>query len=89
VGDINGDGHPDSVTTGAPTFGGCFNSGNCSDLAPMFGDGTGAFTGPVSGGTDHVGPKTPALADFNGDGKLDLAAPECSTKLRSHAGVPG
>ena len=78
VGDINGDKHPDIVTVGAPSGGDCFFNGHgCNELAPLLGDGTGNFSGPVYYPGDGIGPKPPALADFNGDGKLDIAAPEC------------
>src|SRR6185369_13359948 len=63
VADRNHDGKPDVVVV--------LNGYN--DLAVMLGDGTGAFptTTLISLGA-NTGPATVAIADFNGDGKLDM-----------------
>jgi hypothetical protein len=67
VGDVNGDGIPDLVAANYDLP----NSGDGS-VAIMLGNGNGTFQAPVlypSGGLAAV---SVAIADFNGDGKLDL-----------------
>ncbi len=59
VGDVNGDGKPDVL--GVPSISG--------GLFTYLGKGDGTFSAGVTSGAAAAG----ALADFNGDGKLDLA----------------
>lgn len=79
VGDMNHDGHPDLVVaaSSAPVFGGF----GWTYVDVLLGHGDGTFTtasttrisnnrGPQSTGTQQV-----ALADFSGDGNLDVAVP--------------
>jgi hypothetical protein len=63
--DIEGDGHPDLVVTGP---------GNV--LAIYHGNADGTFATTSSGGSSYTGPilRLIAVADFNGDGILDIAA---------------
>ena len=64
VADINGDGHPDIITTNL----------DGDNITVLLGDGKGAFT--KAPGSPFPAGKTPfgvAIADLNGDGKLDLA----------------
>jgi hypothetical protein len=73
VGDFNGDGFPDLATIG--------NSG----LSVLLGNGDGTFQTPRvyafgSGGSSPVG-YSPFAGDFNGDGKLDLAAISTNTSF--------
>lgn len=64
VADINSDGNPDLV----------FTDGNGYSIWVMLGDGTGKFTeAPNSRFHAGNGPMTVVAADFNNDGKLDLA----------------
>ena len=65
VGDFNGDGVPDLVT----------GNSTSNNISVLLGTGTGAFgaaivLSTVSGGTPYF----VATGDFNGDGKLDIAA---------------
>jgi hypothetical protein len=64
VADVNGDGHPDIITTN-------WDGGN---ITVLLGNGKGGFT--EAQGSPFPAGKTPfgvAIADLNGDGKLDLA----------------
>jgi hypothetical protein len=73
IGDINGDGNPDLAiaSDGEPS------------IAILLGNGDGTFhngTYPVGGEAgQNASSGSVAFADFNGDGKLDLAASEEST----------
>jgi len=67
VGDYNGDGRPDLVLGGSYR-----GAGNPVYPALWFGNGDGTFQGPVTFYTASEAWPTLA-ADFNGDGKLDLA----------------
>jgi hypothetical protein len=62
--DFNGDGKPDLVVTK-------YNANPYSGVAVLLGNGDGTFQGatpyPTGGPAEHV-----AVADFNGDGKVDL-----------------
>ena len=69
--DLDGDGHGDLVSTDANVA-----QGGGSDV--IYGDGAGGFARAVADGGQFPGLFTgatrPALADFDGDGLLDLAA---------------
>ncbi len=67
--DMNGDGKPDLITLGTTT------SGSQGELAISLGNGDGTFQKPTildfgDGDTSDYGL---AVADFNGDGKMDVA----------------
>ncbi len=67
--DMNGDGKPDLVTLGEA------NSGTQGEIAVSLGNGDGTFQTPIIldfGSGPTLGDSI-AVADFNGDGKLDVA----------------
>jgi hypothetical protein len=65
IGDVNGDGRLDFVTN---------NSARAGSVSVLLGNGRGRFTeAPGSPVAVSDGPQSVAVADFNNDGKLDLA----------------
>ncbi|HVS28724.1 MAG TPA: FG-GAP-like repeat-containing protein, partial [Solirubrobacteraceae bacterium] len=66
--DLDGDGKLDLAAVGQTTFA-------AGSVAVLLGDGSGRFHPPPAGpvGTTGAGPQGIAAADFNGDGRLDLA----------------
>ena len=64
--DVNLDGQPDLVIAGAP------DGGFGQAIAVMLGNGDGTFAAAINSGT-AVSPFAPVVADFNGDGKPDVA----------------
>jgi hypothetical protein len=74
VGDLNNDGNDDLIATSVRGHYPSCSSGALDPLTLLFGDGSGGFS---PGGSVAVGeaPFDAAVADFNGDGWNDLAAP--------------
>src|ERR1017187_7119233 len=73
VADVNGDGKPDLVVANAcPSS----NSNNCTDnngvVSVLLGNGNGPFQTAVAYSSGGYLPSSVAVADVNGDGKLDL-----------------
>jgi Ca2+-binding RTX toxin-like protein len=64
IGDLNGDGKPDLVVAA--------QDGGANSISVLLNNGNGTF-GPASNIAGNYSPTGVALADFNGDGNLDLA----------------
>ncbi len=64
--DVNGDGKLDLIVTGSL-------STSQSFIATLLGNGDGSFQAPIESNFSGSIPGTGVLADFNGDGTLDLA----------------
>jgi FG-GAP-like repeat len=81
VGDFNGDGKADLAVTDL----GDRRTGGKGTVAISLGNGDGSFQTPVSYPAGTL-PGALAVADFNGDGKLDLAAAEYGDSARNFNG---
>ncbi len=80
IGDLNGDGKPDLVVTDdAPGAG---------SVAVLFGNGDGTFQTAVKYPVDNGGGAV-VIADFNGDGNLDLAVASNANGLNGSGGSSG
>jgi hypothetical protein len=75
VGDMNGDGKPDLVVANE-----CTSNSNCTNgaVSVLLGNGDGTFQTALATSTPELPSaiQSLALADFNGDGKLDVASGE-------------
>ncbi|MBA3655644.1 MAG: VCBS repeat-containing protein, partial [Actinobacteria bacterium] len=69
AGDLDGDGHDDAVSVDSFSV---FGSPPTFSITVLRGDGRGGFGPPTKYATGD-GPVSGALADFNGDGRLDVA----------------
>lgn len=79
VADLNGDGIPDLAVANPKCPDGSANS--C--IAVLTGNGNGTFQRPQFFSLDSQGATTLTVADFNGDGKPDVAAPNSVTRTIS------
>jgi hypothetical protein len=70
VGDLNGDGYPDLAVS--VSYQECSQSGPGKVLV-LLGNGDGTFRAPISYGSGGMQALHVAIADLNGDGKLDVA----------------
>ena len=79
TGDVNADGKADLIVANRCSAFDCANSGG---VAVLLGNGDGSFQSPVRSSTlqpetntyPNIGVQSLVLADFNGDGKLDVAS---------------
>ena len=71
VADVNGDGKPDLLVVNQCSTSSCANSNGV--VGVLLGNGDGTFQTHFDVGT-HTSPDAVAIGDFNGDGKLDVAA---------------
>ena len=86
VKDVNGDGKPDILATN-----GCAdNSCSSGSVGVLLGNGNGTFQAPISYNPGGAGSFSMAMADVNGDGKLDLlVANTCLTNSNCTNGTVG
>ena len=86
VKDINGDSKPDILATNGCADNSCSNG----SVGVLFGNGNGTFQAPISYNPGGSGSFSMAMADVNGDGKLDLlVANTCLTNSNCNNGTVG
>jgi hypothetical protein len=85
--DVNGDGKLDMLASGC-AYKDCFTG--VVTIQTGNGDGTFAgFNGSYVFRTGGMSPSSPAVADFNGDGKLDMVVANCGNGCQTGTGTMG
>jgi hypothetical protein len=85
VGDVNGDSKPDLVVANQ-----CFSTTNCANgsVGVLLGNGNGTFQGTLSYASGALETESVALADVNGDDRLDVVvASICASGSECTSGV--
>lgn len=76
VADVNGDGKPDLIV--ADDCGSLASPCASGAVAVLLGNGDGSFKAPVFYSLNQIDPSSVAVADLNGDGKLDIVVAGCT-----------
>jgi hypothetical protein len=85
IADVNGDGKPDLVVANSSVL----SSGGLGNVGVLLGNGKGAFQAAVAYDSGLYGAAAVAVADVNGDGKLDLVVANCSGSSSDCSGGGG
>jgi hypothetical protein len=76
IADVNGDGNPDLVVANSSSI---RSTGGLGNVGVLLGNGKGAFQAAMAYSSGLYGATSVAVADVNGDGKLDLVVANCSS----------